>query len=445
VGSAPLPPGPEPHFLVGHLPEIRRGVLDFFTRCAAEYGDVTTVRFGLKRIILLTHPDHVEQVLVSGTHNFRKRFFGLALNRTLVGNGLFISEGDFWRRQRRLVQPAFHKDRIAAYGEVMATYAQRMAGTWRDGETLDAHAEMVQLTVEVVAKALFDADIAGEAHEIGAMLATVMELARGRLANVVMIPERIPTPANLRMRRAVARGDDIIYRIIDERRASREDKGDLLSMLLHAQDEDGSRMTDRQLRDEVMTLIVAGHETTAATLSWAWYLLSQHPDVEARLHAELQTVLGGRAPTVADLPRLQYTEQVVTESMRLYPPIWVIGREAVQDCEIGGYRVPAGTTVLMSQWVVHRDARFYENPMRFDPERWANREARQIPKYAYFPFGGGQRLCVGSSFAMMEGVLVLATLAQQFRLTLAPGHVVRPRPSMTLRPRYGVKMVVHRR
>ncbi len=440
------PPGPKGHFLLGHLPEVKRGVLDFFTQCSRQYGDVVALRFGRTKVALLTGPEQIEQVLVSRHHNFLKHFFAFDLNPRLAGNGLFTSEGDFWLRQRRMMQPAFHHQRIAQYGRVMSTYAERMADTWRDGETRDVHTDMMELTLEVVCKALFDADLSGEARAVGDSLHVVMEDFRTKTnRGPFVIPEAIPTPGNLKVRRAIDRLDEVVYGIVRERRASGEDKGDLLSTLLHLRDDAGSGMTDQQLRDELVTLVVAGHETTAVALSWTWYLLSQHPEVEAKLLDELNTVLNGRTPTVDDLHQLQYTDRVVTESMRLYPPFWALGREVVEECEIGGYRIPAGANILMAQWVVHRDPRFFDDPLTFNPDRWADGLAHRIHRFAYFPFGGGQRLCLGKEFATMEATLVLATMAQQFKLELAPNFTVRPRPTLTLRPRDGMQMVLHAR
>ncbi len=437
-----FPPGPKGHFITGHLPEIKRERLGFFSRCAHEYGDIVSLRYGPRRVYLLNNPDTIEDVLVTNNHNFAKHF-ALRINRRVFGNGLLTSESDSWLRQRRLAQPAFHRKRIAAYGEVMVDFTQRMLAGWQAGETRDIHAEMMRLTLEIVAKTLFDVDVTGEAHDVGVMLGVLMETFNARVNSAFPLPESIPTPGNLRLRRAARRVDEIIYGVIQRRRSSGEDRGDLLSMLLQAQDaDDGSRMSDQQLRGEVMTLFLAGHETTAIALSWTWYLLSQHPQVEAGLLAELQAVLGERSPGVADLPQLRYAEMVVTEAMRLYPPAWAIGREAIQDYEIGGYWAPAGTTLLMSQWVMHRDARYFDDPEEFRPERWADGLAARLPKYAYFPFGGGQRYCIGHSFAMMEAILLLATIAQKFRLSLVPGHPIKPWPSITLRPKYGVKMAL---
>jgi cytochrome P450 len=363
----------------------------------------------------------------------------------LVGNGLVTSEGDFWRRQRRLAQPAFHRDRVASYGETMVAFAERMLSRWRDGETRDAHEEMMRLTQSIVVKTLFSADVSDEADRVGAALRRIVQPFASQATLKWILDNRLPTPGHFRYNRAVREIDRVVYQIISERRASGADTGDLLSMLLRAQDEDGSQMTDRQLRDEVMTLFLAGHETTALALTWAWYLLAREVEAESKLHAELSEVLGGRAPTVEDLPRLRYTEWVVKESMRLYPTAYAVGREAVRDCEVGGYRIPEGMQVFAFQWVVQRDARWYEEPGAFRPERWREEVASRLPKFAYFPFGGGPRQCIGNFFATMEAVLVLATVAQRFRLRLAPGHAVELLPAMSLRPRDGVMVKLERR
>ncbi|HWP28608.1 MAG TPA: cytochrome P450, partial [Chloroflexota bacterium] len=346
-----------------------------------------------------------------------------------------------------LIQPAFHRQQLAAYSEIMVACTEQLLATWRDGEVRDIHQEMMRLTLQIVARALFGADVADEAAVVDEALRVALERFGTRLSSLAfLLPDTLPTPDNWGFLRAARRLDAIVYRIIAARRASGADRGDLLSILLRARDEaDGGGMTDRQLHDEVMTLLLAGHETTAIALSWTWYLLSQHPAVEARLLAELQAVLGGRAPTAEDLPRLPYTEWVLWEALRLYPPAWALAREAVQDCEIGGYPVPAGTIVVMSQWLLHRDPRYFDAPERFLPERWADGLAKRLPRYAYFPFGGGPRLCIGAGFASLEAALVLATVLPRFRLTLVPGHPIALWPSVTLRPRYGIRMVLHRR
>jgi cytochrome P450 len=442
---AQLPPGPQGHFLLGNIPDYRRGQLEFLERCSREYGDVVRLRLGYHRIFLVNHPDAIEEVLVTKSRNFIKHF-ALRLTPLLLGNGLLLSEGDFYLRQRRMVQPAFHRARLATYAPIMVQAAQNTLATWRPGETRDMTGEMMRITLEIAARTLFGSEVARETQEINERLQFLQESYLARFNSFYPIPIWIPTQANLRMRKAIRRLDQIIYRFIDQRRQSGTDRGDLLSLLLHARDEDdGGQMTDRQVRDEAMTLFLAGHETTTLALSWTWYLLATHPEAEERLATEVRAALAGRLPTVDDLPRLRYTEWVVQESMRLYPPVYTIGREALRDCEVGGYRVPKGTTILMNQWIVHRDRRFFEQPEQFAPERWTGDFVHRLPRYAYFPFGGGPRLCPGNNFAMMEAMLILATIAQSYRFTLLPGHQVVPWAPLTLRPAGGVPAIVTRR
>ena len=433
--------------LTGNLSDYVPDQLGFLQRCAREYGDVTRLRFLNVPIYLLNHPDHIEYVLVGNNRNFikdRAERSGLRF----LGQGLLTSEGDYWRRQRRLAQPAFHRQRISAYGRTMVESAERMLDSaWQDGETREVQEDMSRLTLQIVSATLFGASMTKDLEEeVGDALGVVM----GRFTGGILfkVPERIPTPANLRFRRAVRRLEEIIYGIVRERRGSVDgDAGDLLSMFLAARDEvSGEGMTDRQLRDEVLTIFLAGHETTALNLSWTWHLLAGNPRAEEGLHEELQRILDGRAPTMADLPDLCYADAVIKESTRLYPPAWGFGREALRDCEIGGYRVPRGTQVVMSQWVMHRDERYFEDPEAFRPERWLDGSTDSLPKYAYFPFGGGPRLCIGQSFARMEAVLLLATIAQRFRLRHATGQeTVKPLPSLTLRPENGLRMVLRQR
>jgi cytochrome P450 len=388
----------------------------------------------------------VEQVLVEQNRKFIKHYRLRSTRRTL-GNGLLTSEGDFWRAQRKLAQPAFHRDRIVRYAGVMVDLTERMLDSWKDGQVRDAQDDMMRLTLEIVAKTLFDAEISGASADASAAMETLMTSFNTRIGRLIPIPDWIPTPTNLRVGHAVQRLDRIILSMIAERRRSGEDRGDLLSMLLHARDEDnGRRMDDRQLRDEVMTLFMAGHETTANTLAWVWYLLANHPHVETRLHEELDEVLDGRRrPALADLPKLGYTRMIVTETLRLYPTVWMVGREAIELVELGGCQIPAGVTVFMPQWVIHHDSRWFDDPELFRPERWANGLQDKLHRYAYFPFGGGPRICIGNNFALMEATLLLATIAQRRRLRLAAGADVIPFPSMTLRPAHGVKVVVSSR
>lgn len=439
------PPGPKGHWLTGNLRDFRRDMLGFYTRLAREYGDVARFRLGPKRLVLVSHPDFIEQVLVTENRNFIKHY-ALRLLTPTLGNGLLMSEGDFWLRQRRLIQPAFSKQRIESYAGLMVEHSERLLAEYRDGESRDLHADMMRLTLGIVAQALLDVNAADRYREVSDAIDEIMHDFNVRFQTAFPIPFWVPTPANQRVKQAVRRLDAIIHEIIQSRRTEGIDRGDLLSVLVHARDEqDQTGMTDRQLRDEVMTLFLAGHETTANVLSWTWYLLATHPRIEAQLHAELQTVLSGRLPTAADVPRLKFTEQIILESMRLYPPAYAFGREAVRDCEIGGCRIPRGTTVLLAQWVTHRDPRFFDRPDEFDPHRWDGEFAKQIPKYAYFPFGGGPRGCIGNTFAMLEATLIVATMASRFRFSLVPDQPVVPWASVTLRPEHGLPATVHRR
>jgi cytochrome P450 len=439
-----FPPGPSTGLKRWSLGPLNNGdPLKYFTGLMREYGDLVSLRVLNFRILLLNHPDHIEDVLVNHPRKFIRGRVLLA-NKRIFGRGLLTSEGDFWLRQRRLAQPAFHRARIAGYASTMVEYTERLLHEWQDGEERDIHKEMMRLTLQIVGKTLFDADVERDAQDIGRSMELLLELS-ANFRRTIFIPHWVPTPTNLRMERAIRQIEKVLYRMIAEKRASGRDSGDLLSMLLAAQDEDGSRMTDQQLRDEAITLFLAGHETTANTLSWTWWLLAQNPAVEAKLHNELRTVLGGRAPSLDDLPKLVYTNHIITESMRLYPPAWGTARTAIEDHEIAGYAVPKGSGVSFAQWTVHRDPRWYEAPGEFRPERWDGDLLKRIPRFAYFPFGGGPRQCIGNSFALMEAALTLATIAQQYRFRLVQGHPVAPLASITLRPRYGIRVVLESR
>ena len=428
--------------LLGLLPELSRDALGLLTRCTRDYGDFVRVRLGLSRAILIGHPDLVEEVLVTRNHDFRKNL-GTRRLASLLGQGLLLSEGDFWLRQRRLMQPAFHRQRIAAMADAMTGAAVGMLQGWQAGQVRDIGREMTELTLRIVARTLFGTDVGADLARIRNSSQAMTDHFRSRLYTLlILLPDSVPTPGNLRYRRSVHDLERLVYRILGERRSSGEHGDDLLGMLLSARDDDdGSGMTDRQLRDEVMTLLLAGHDTTALALTWAWVLLAQHPPADSRLHAEVDAVLDRRLPTAADVARLSYVEHVLTETLRLYPTAWAIGREAVRDTTIGGERVPRGTTILMSPWVIHRDPRFYAAPDEFRPERWADGLAARLPRYAYVPFGAGQRVCIGSGFAQLEAVLLLATIAQRFRLELAdPAQPIEPLPVVTLRARQPVRM-----
>jgi cytochrome P450 len=437
-----LPPGPRGHPILGNLPDFARDLLAFHEHCRDTYGDIVRLKLGPRTVYVLNHPDFIHEVLVANHRNFIKHSFFWRHVTAIFGAGLLTSEGDSWLHQRRLMAPAFHRDRITAYGETMVAYTERMLEQWHDGDVRNVHHDMMHLTLEIVGKVLFDADVGADADDIGAAFDAVTDEIAARFRRPIFIPDWIPLPGNIRYRRGVATLDRLVYRIIREHRANGAQGGDLLSMLMQTRDEDGNQMNDKQLRDEAVTLLLAGHETTALALSWTWYLLAQNPEVEAKLSDELQHILNGRSPTPADMRELRYTEQVIQESMRMFPPAYGIGREAVADCEIGGYHVPAGTTLFMSPWLMHHDARWFDEPRRFNPDRWSDGLADRLPRHAYMPFGGGPRICIGNTFAMMEAVLLLATIAQKFSFGRVSGPPVQPFPTITLRPRGGVTLRV---
>ena len=417
----------------------------YLSECARDYGDIVFFRFLGVPACFVNRPDCIESVLVTQANNFVKSKDYRAMRRVL-GSGLLLSEGEFWRRQRKLIQPAFHQARIAAYSEIMTGHTRRMLASWSDGQTLDIHEAMMHLTLGIVAKTLFDADISREAEEVDAALVVLMNKFLRQAGLALLLPSWVPLPTSRLLQRAVGRLDKVIYGIIERRRSSGQMSGDLLSVFLQVQDEEGVGMTDRQLHDEIMTLFLAGHETTANVLSWTWFLLGRNPEAEEKLAEELKRVLGGRIPTPADLPRLVYTDMLLRESMRLYPPVWVIGRRALAPFRLGEYELPANTNVLISQLILHRDARYFPEPEKFDPDRWSANDPRaaSLPRFAYFPFGGGPRVCIGAGFAMMEAVLLLATIAQQFRVRIAPGQKVAMQTTVTLRPRNGIPVTLTR-
>jgi cytochrome P450 len=429
--------------IVGVLPQFRKNPLEFLRSLSRDHGDLVHFRLGPQHVYLVSNPDWIKDILVTNQSNFTKSRF-LERAKVLLGEGLLTSEGEFHRRQRRLVQPAFHRDRLLGYASAMVDCTAHTREQWSNGAQLDMSREMMRLTLSVVAKTLFSADVTSEADEIGNALTQVMILF-----DIVLMPfsewiEKLPLPSVRRFEKARDFLDKTIYGIIAERRASKEDKGDLLSMLLLAQDEDGvTGMSDKQIRDEALTLFLAGHETTANALMWAWYLLSQNPAAAEKFYEEVDRVLEGRLPTFDDLPQLKYTEGVFAESMRLYPPAWVIGRRVKTEYSIGQYTVPARSILMMSPWVVQRDPRWFPSPDQFRPERWVLPDDR--PKFSYFPFGGGMRVCIGERFAWMEGVLLLATVAQRWRFKLVPGHPVATAALITLRAKHGMKMVAGRR
>jgi len=437
------PPGPKLGFVEGFR-TFRRDALGFLLQTARTYGDVAWFRVGPFDLYLLSHPDHVRDVLVAGHHSVTKSQV-LQEARRILGDGLLTSEGEAHRRNRRLLQPVFHHQRIDRYGHVMSRYAARAAERWHDGQELDLHEELMGLTLAIVGKTLFGTDVEeAEARRVADSLRIMLDMYDRFLMPFAGYLERLPLPANRRFWQAKASLDEVVFGLIRDRRAS-GDGGDLLSMLLAARDGDDGRetegaMSDRQIRDEATTLFLAGHETTAIALTWTFYLLSQSPDVEERLHGELDRVLGGRLPEPSDLSQLEFTRRVFSESLRLYPPAWTMGRKVAADLPVGAYVVPAGATVLLSQYVIHHDPRWYPDPWRFDPERWEPSAVAARPKYSFFPFGAGPRMCIGEDFAWMEGMLVLASIARRWRFRLVPGQRIGLSPRITLRPKYGMRM-----
>lgn len=450
------PPGPSGHWLLGTLPEFRRDPLAYLRKCAA-YGDVVKLPYGLAGALfkrrwgaaayLLNHPADIKYVLATHQKNYERLWVPAA--KTVFGKGLLASEEPLHMRQKRIMQPYFHHQRIKAYAEVMTGKTEESMISWGEETTVNLAEEMMRLTLQIVCKVLFGMDVADEVNDLSEAITVgqyhITHQYRSFLA--MFIPESIPTRRNREFQESLRRLDEAIFGMIAARRGKESD--DLLSTLLQARDEDGSGMSDRQVRDEALTLFLAGHETTANALAWTGYLLSQHPEVEAALLGELNEVLHGRTPSTADLPSLVYTGAVFAEAMRLYPPAYILIRQALHDDTLpSGFSFPAGSDLFMCQFLVHRDPRFFPDPERFDPDRFradAADSKDQWPAFAYFPFGGGSKMCIGESFARMEGVLLLATIVQRFKMTLLPGQTISPEPLVTLRPRNGVWMRLVRR
>lgn len=425
-------PGPSGRIGVRNVFRFVSDQLTLLRELADRYGDVVEMKVLGRPWFVVSHPDDIESVFVKHARVMGRDEYVTVLERAL-GLGLLTSDGELWKRQRRLMSQAFVPKRIQSYADAMVRVTDAGLRPWRHAQEINLHQEMSRLTMEVVAQVLFGA---GVSPEDITTVREAMEVINEYFANspevLMKLPAWVPTPRNLRTTRAVAQIDELIYRIIARRRAG-EQRDDLLGTLLAAQDDDGARMSDKQVRDEAVTLFLAGHETTALALAHTLFLLSKHPEVERKLHAELTDVLAGRLPTAADVKALPYTERVLKESMRLFPPAWTTGRQANETVELGGYEIPKGAQILISQWVVHRDPRWFPNPEGFDPERWTPERAKELPRYAYFPFGGGPRVCIGNHFAMMEATLILATIVQRWRLDLLPGQHLELSPSVTLR------------
>lgn len=443
-----LPPGPKGLPVVGVAPKVLKDPLGFFFGAFQQYGDVVYFPIGAKKFYVLSHPDHVQYILQETNRNYLKASTYEKL-KPLLGNGLVTSEGAYWLRQRRLIQPAFHRKRLAALASVMTDCATNMLDRWQSaadkGQALNVVDEFMRVTLDVVSQTMFSTSAAGSADEIGRNLPIILERTNERIWEAVDLAW-LPTPRNRQYQKALSKLDAVIYGIIKQRRQSKENFDDLLTMLLESADaETGERMTDTQLRDEVMTIYLAGHETTANALSWGWYLLAQHPEVVTRLRAEADAVLQGRIPTAEDAPNLKYTRMVIDEVLRLYPSVWSIARRPLEADEIGGYRIPPGAVVSLSPYITHRHPAFWDEPEKFDPERFSPEHSANRHPFAYFPFGGGPRLCIGNNFALMEATLILAMIVQRYELSLVADQVIEPQPMVTLRPRYGIQMLVRQR
>jgi len=445
-----FPPGPTYILPYRLLRKFLREPLKVLIDISHTYGDIAHFKFGRQNVYLLNRPDYIEDVLVTNYKNFIKSR-GLQVSRRLLGNGLVTSEGEYHDRQRHLIQPTFYPKRIKSYADIMVKQALDMCNSWNDGTILDIHKEMIKLTLAIICKTVLGYDIEPGHDEVGDNLKTCMKYFNRLLMPFGELIEKIPLlPLNKGFQTAKRDLDSIVYRMIKEHR-KKLDKGhekkeddDLLFTLLQAQDEEAGigKMTDEQLRDEVMTIFLAGHETTANALTWTYYLLSEHPTIETKLQEELHSIFGSNKTiiTADDVPRLEYTEKILTESMRLYPPAWALGRQGIDDYKVGGYTIPKGSIILMSQYVMHRNPRYFPEPDRFYPDRWTEEFKKQLPRFSYFPFGGGIRGCVGEPFAWLEAILLVATISRQWRMRHVPSHKVELKALITLRPKYGMLM-----
>lgn len=455
--EAPLiAPGPAGNLMFGNLYGIQDDRLHAFMRLREVYGDVVRLNIGPRIIHLVSHPDLIEYILKDNNRNYTKGR-GLEKAKPLLGEGLLTSEGEFWRRQRRLAQPAFHRKKIAGFVSIMKQATGQLLTRWDERpdktEPVNVAGEMMRLTLDVVSRTLFSTGLQpAETESVADALPFILRETTRRLSSPFSLRERLPIQANRKFEEELSALNKIVFRIIDERRRIVETGGqddlpqDLLGMLMFAQDEEtGEVMDDRQLRDEVMTIFLAGHETTANNLAWTFYLLSKNPDARLRLQEEVDQVLGGRSPELDDIQNLVYTRQILDESLRLFPPAWAIGRQAIKEDQVGGYRIPPGSGIVISSYIVHRHPEFWGNPEGFDPSRFEGQKVHERPHYAYIPFGGGPRLCIGNNFALQEGTLVLAMIAQRYELNLVPGHPVIPETAITLRPRYGIQMTLQPR
>jgi len=419
--------------------------LAFAKQLDEAYGGISYNELGPILMYQITEPALIHEILVEKVDKFHKAARVRYALEAFAGNGIFLSEGEFWKRQRKLAQPAFHAKRIGNYAQTMVDFTQEMVKGWQDGEVRYIDREMMKLTLNIVGKTLFDADVSGDAERVGVLLDHVLKATNDKINAAFELPDWFPSRKRAQEKAILAELDAIIYRFIEDRKRSGEDKGDLLSMLLEARDEDGNGMDSKQLRDEAMTLFIAGHETTAMALAWAWYLLTTHPTAMQKLQAEVDSTLQGRSPTLQDLPNLPYTDMVMKETMRLYPPASGIGREALEDVQIGSHIIKKGTLISLNFYAMHHSERYFRQPERFDPERFSKENEGSIPRYAYLPFGGGPRVCIGNMFALMEARLILATVVQHFDLSLMPNQNIVAEQLLTIRPKHGIQMQLKHR
>ena len=466
-----FPPGPTYKLPGKLLRQFIRDPINTLSTIAREYGEISYFKLGPEHVYLINNPDYVEKVLIYDHRNFKKGK-RLQTAKAVLGEGLVTSEGDFHNHQRRLIQPIFHPKQIMIYSNIMTDYAVRMHNGWKDGSTVDISEEMMRLTLGIICKSVLNYDVESEAQEVGKALTTVRNYSKRLQSPIGQVLNKIPIlPAPKRAREAREKLDSLVYGLISDRRQQEESGNemrydDLLSRLMQAQESNTAnhvsnngipststsptstsdgKMSDKQVRDEVMTIFIAGHETTSNALTWTFYLLSQYSNVERKLHDEIELVLGNRIPTVDDIPKLQYTEMVLRESMRIFPPVWTMGRRVENDYSVGEYTIPVGSSILMCQYVMHHDPRYYEKPEEFNPDRWTDDFKTRLPRFSYFPFGGGIRGCIGESFAWMEGVLIIATIAQEWSMHLVPSQRIKLDPAITLRSKYGMKMKLSQR
>lgn len=438
-------PGPKGLPVLGNLIDMGRDTLGFFEQCTAEYGDVTAFRLAQFPALLLNDSDLIEQVLVKQHQHYTKNKVFWRQLEGLLGNGLFTSEGSFWQRQRKMSAPAFTPRPLQDYAPHMIALTERRIAKWQDGQEIDLHKEMMGLALQIAAKTLLGAEIETDIEEIEKHADWVIEEVAARFSRPIVIPDGVPLPGHIRFRRGVAYFENLVYQVIENARKNGVSEDSFLSLAMQARDDDGNPMSDKQLRDEVLTMLLAGYETSALAMSWGFEVLGQHRDRQTDLAVEVKNAVGDASLTYADMPKLKMIENAIIELLRIYPPGWGIGREAKQDTSIGKYEVKKGTTVILSPWVTQRDARYFEAPLEYRPERWTAELRKKLPRFAYFPFGGGPRICIGNRFAMMEAMLLLGTIVRRFDVERIMEKPVKPFPSITLRPVGGVWVKLHQR